>query len=134
MDRFFQQEKFSEDYWYAKIVLLRKLVNGNKGFLRYTDEKVKLALSDPYSHEIWSDLKSYTDLNDSELMKRLRREQQDRFEFDYEYHRPESSRELAMFYRYSIAYLWANSMYPAIDHNALNITAPIVQYLIIPEV
>lgn len=93
--------------------------------------QVRQAIADPLTYDIWNDLLAFTGLNKNELMKRLTRTGKHHFAAEHAYYDPQSSRELAIYYRSSIGYLWANSMHPSVNHSALNLTTadgPILDY------
>ncbi len=98
---------------------------------RFSVDQVRRAMADPLTYDIWNDLLAFTGLDEDELMKRLTRTGKHHFGAEHAYYEPRSSRELAMYYRASIGYLWANSLHPSVNHSALDLTpadGPILDY------
>lgn len=108
-------------------------INGGHsgGHGMYKDEEIRKYLSNKLSFDVWGDLMAFTGLSEDELMKRLRREGIHHFSVEHNFFSPRSAAELAMFYRSSTAYVWGNSLHPAIDMSKLNLTAedgPVLEY------
>lgn len=87
--------------------------------------------SNPRSYGIYDDLKAFTGLSDEELYIRLRRLGKHHFSVEHRFSNPNSSAELALYYRSSIGYLWANAIHPGVDTKDLKLTpedGPILDY------
>lgn len=86
------------------------------------ESSVRSRMVDPLSHGVYNDLLAFTGLTDAELMKRMKRHEQHHFAIEHQFLNPQSGTELAMFYRASPMYLWANALHPSINHTALGLT------------
>lgn len=87
--------------------------------------------SNPRSYGIYNDLRAFTGLSDDELSTRLRRLGKHHFSVEHRFSDPKSAAELALYYRSSVGYLWANAIHPGVDIKALKLRpedGPILDY------
>ena len=101
------------------------------GVSTYSETALRMELTHPLLHDVYSDLIAYTGLNETELFARLRRLRQHHFVIEHRYINPLSSREATEFYRHSVGYLWGNSLHRAMNLDAYPLTpndGPVIEY------
>jgi len=97
--------------------------NFQGGGATFSDEQLNEELNNERTHNVYQDVLTFTGLNDTELRTRLRRDRQHHFYIEHKYYSPESSRELALYYRHSVGYLWGNAVHNSLDLGIIPITA-----------
>lgn len=101
------------------------------GVAHYTELQVRTKMLNPLVYGIYDDLMAFSGLSAEELLARLKRDGRHHFAIEHRFYNPKSTAELAMFYRSSVAYLWANAMHPSIDHSLLGLSpsdGPVLDY------
>lgn len=101
------------------------------GGATFSYEELMEEVNHPRTFSVFQDLLAFTGLNETELIARLRREKQHHFAIEHRFYSPHSARELALYYRHSVGYLWGNAVHNSIDLNEIPISvenAPVLDY------
>lgn len=104
---------------------------GGGGAGRQSASRVNSFFQNPLVLDAKQDLLAFTALNEEEMMQRVQREGIHHFKVEHRFFAPESTRELALYYRSSTAYLWGNVVHPALNVSLLNLTqadGPMLDY------